>query len=530
MNSFYYYIGNAAICLICIFALLKTTNGSNTIFKSDNLFMAGICFFLLIAKLSPFHAGMLNIDESIMLCGGRTLAFDPRAWISVDPTTSGPLNFLPAMIVTKVLDWGSYGELRLFYVLAFQIPTILILFYTFRKISNSYFARLAIIPLVLTLGFFYFTDLIHASSENFPMLFMAILLSIVLRLSFNFKISKWNLIIAGTACAASFYVKLQVTPIFLYLTGACFILLFFIRNEKKDSLIFIFSFAATQLAALAIIWLYGGFYDFVQSYLIGNLRYTTANLFTADTVKTFLKSGIRSLLPILSFALLLIGIVRNVVKKPLTLIDLLYHAGFILTILITVYSIMKPGRYYLHYITLVIVPLYSYLVWLLLKYGWTPGRFLIPAASVVIALIFYVNVKNADRAVENEKQHLDDIINPKLVNNLLANRKPEDRIAVWGWGSYYVHAGRLLMGTRDVHFDFQTSYQSDLGQYYRDRYLADLEKNNPRWFLDLSLPGGLLTNESCELKHYPQIDNFVKQHYQEVYRSGFEVLYEQKTK
>ncbi|WP_254411062.1 hypothetical protein [Dyadobacter diqingensis] len=527
MNLNYYLIGNAGLCFLCIIVLFKTVAGKrNPLQQNDGWFLSGIVFFLMVTKLFSYKAGMLNIDESIMMTGGRTLGYDPRPWISLDPTTSGPLNFLPSLILLKTADWASYGELRIFYTLIFQIPSILLLFFTIRKIAGANTARITIIPLVLTFSFFHYADLIHASSEHLPLLFLAIVISVLLRISLENEVGKLELIVAGIACAASFYAKLQVTPIFLFLAGACFIVLILIKGKPREAFIFLSGFILTHALALIAIWIYGGFDDFIQSYIVGNLRYTTVNAFNPEMFKTFLKSSIRSLLPLLVFSLVLPGLFLSKIKNNLKPVDLIYHAGFLATLVITAYCIAKPGRYFLHYTLLLVVPLYGYIIWLLLKYNWQPGRLIPPLFSLAIAFIFYVNAKNVVRTLANEKQHLNDIIDQKLVDRIYSNRLPGDRMAVWGWGSYYNHATRMIMGTRDVHFDFQTTYKSDLGKYYQRRYLADLETNMPKYFLDLSLPGGLMTNESCQLTQYPEINQFVKKNYREVYRSGFEVLYQ----
>lgn len=530
MNLLYYLAGNAGLCLLCLLVLFNPIAGKKGVLQSnDGWFLGLLIFCLIVIRLFAFQAGMLNIDESIMLSGGRTLGYDPRAWISLDTTTSGPLNFLPALLLLKVADGGSYGELRMLYALIFQIPTILILFFTLRRIGGRDKARIAIIPLVLTFGFFYYTDLLHASSEHFPLLFFAIVISVLLRITLDFDVKNWQLILAGLACAASFYAKLQVTPVFFFLAGACFILLILVKKKPKQAFIFLSGFVCTHVLALITIWLYGGFPDFIQSYIVGNMRYTTVNAFNPEIFTTFLKSAIRSLLPILAFGLVLPGLFFYKIKNNLKPVDLLYHAGFLTTIAITVYCIAKPGRYFLHYILLVVVPLYGYMIWLLLKYNWHPGRYTPALFSLAITAVFYINAKNAAKTLANEKQPLNDIIDQKLVKRIKFNSVPGDRMAVWGWGSYYNHAARMIMGTRDVHFDFQTTYQSDLGKYYRERYLADLKMNRPKYFLDLSLPGGLMTTAKCELIQYPEINDFVKKHYREVYRSGFEVLYQNNT-
>jgi hypothetical protein len=527
MNLNYYLIGNAGLCLLCILVLFNSASSKTKPWQqNDGWFLGGLIFFLIITRLFAFKAGMLNIDESIMLSGGRTLGHDPRPWISLDTTTSGPLNFLPALLMLKVADWTSYGELRIFYTLIFQIPAILILYFTLRKAGGRYLARIAIIPLVLTFSFFHYADLIHASSEHFPLLLFAIIFGVLLRIALDQGVNNWQLIVAGFACAASFYAKLQVTPVFLFLAGACFFLLMLVKKKPKEVLIFLSGFVCTHIVALMTIWLYGGFPDFIQSYIIGNMRYTTVNAFNPEIFKTFLKSSIRSFLPILAFGLVVPGLFFFKIKNNFKSIDLLYHAGFLATIAITLYCIAKPGRYFLHYTLLLIIPLYGYIIWLLLKYKWQPGPYITPAFSLAIVCIFYLNANNAAKILVNEKQQLNDIIDQKLVTRINANRLPDDRMAVWGWGSYYNHAGRMLMGTRDVHFDFQTTYTFDLGQYYQERYLSDLKMNRPKYFLDLSLPGGLMTSEQCQLVHYPEINQFVKNNYREVYRSGFEILYQ----
>ena len=199
------------------------------------------------------------------------------------------------------------------------------------------------------------------------MLLLAIVISVLLAIACHIEVSKGQLTIAGIACAVSFYAKLQVTPIFLFLAGACFILLILVKRKPKEAFIFLSGCIFTHALALFTIWLYGGFDDFVQSYIIGNLRYTTVNTFSPELFKTFLKSSIRSLLPLLAFGLVLPGLFFSKIKCTLKRIDLVYHAGFLATIVITAYCIVKPGRYFLHYILLLVVPLYGYTIWLLIK-------------------------------------------------------------------------------------------------------------------------------------------------------------------
>ncbi|GGC12800.1 hypothetical protein GCM10011325_44570 [Dyadobacter sediminis] len=122
------------------------------------------------------------------------------------------------------------------------------------------------------------------------------------------------------------------------------------------------------------------------------------------------------------------------------------------------------------------------------------------------------------------------VSNKEILDFLIAYGKPSDRMAVWGWGSQYIHEARLLMGTRDVHFDFQTSYLGPIGDYYKDRFLIDLKQNRPKWLLDISSTKEFGGSEKSRLENFYPIHAFVCKNYEIVYSNSTATLYRYRLK
>ncbi|QRR01301.1 hypothetical protein [Dyadobacter sandarakinus] len=528
MILFYFLAGSAGLCLVSFLSLFKSLRGvTNPLYNNDVLFLVGISTCLIITKICFFNAGMMNVDESIMLSAGRTFGSDLRPWMSVDPTTSGPLNFIPAMLLLRLTDAASYGELRIIYVLAFQIPAIWVFFFTFRRVSDAFTARLLIMPLVLTLGLFYYHDLIHASSEHMPMFFMSCVFCVLILIGAN-QVRPWQLVLAAVLCAASFYTKLQVTPIFFCMGALCFLLLVSRKAHCRNAVLFASCFILANVAALSLICIYGGFDDFFQSYIVGNFSYAGTIPLALTPAVDFLKHSIIGMLPLLAMGVWVSLLFLQHVGRPYPQqrSGFLFFLGLVTILLISGYCVVKPGRFFLHYSLLLVIPLYGLIAWTALRSVREPlcKQLLVP--GLAIALLWGFDAVKASKVIR-EWNNLR-VVNKEVIDRLQAARQPADRMAVWGWGSPYLHASGMLMGTRDVHNDFQISFTGASGTYYRQRFLSDLEINHPRWFLDISLEDRPDTPKVHSLQDFMEIQQFVTQYYSEVYRTGTEVLYRHK--
>ena len=158
------------------------------------------------------------------------------------------------------------------------------------------------------------------------------------------------------------------------------------------------------------------------------------------------------------------------------------------------------------------------------KSSWFSGRYTTAVAGALIALLFIDNTISASKVLNNSWV-FPSVISQEMMAFLKASHAENDRMAVWGWGSNYNHESKMIMGTRDVHFGFQTGFRLPERNYYLSRYLYDLKINKPRWFLDISAPGGMLTTDKSLLIYFPVISDFVEKNYTRVYRNKFEVLY-----
>jgi hypothetical protein len=593
LNFTLYTIGSAGIACLCIFSLFKTIlKKPNPLFYNDKLYFTAASLFLILNKLCFLDAGMINFDEPLLLSAGRTLGTEPWPWISVDTTTSGPLNFLPSLLLLKIIPWASYGELRILYVLICVIPSIGLLFFTIRKVTDAFYARVAIIPLLLTFVFFNEHDLVHASSEHIPLVIYSFIICTIILITKDFVIPSWQLFVAGFLGGASFFSKIQMTPVIYFVLFLCFVLLYFVKNRRRDAWLLVAGFIFCNIGAILVTFSYGGFPDFVQSYIKGNLHYTSRTLYVWEAAVEFTPLALHSILPLLLFAGTVLTLLIIKLVKKLTSRDVLYHAltiglvlivllyglkrswhhlpgiitqigianlimylailtvlvliialrfiyrsnvsdicmyvGLTLTVMITAYCISKPGRFYLHYVMLMVLPLYAATIWVLTRNVKKIPPKVAVILSICVAILFAQNFFNSYHTLNDSwvsKKHTD----PQIISYFINNKLPGDRLAVWGWGSDYNHEARLLMGTRDVHFDFQTtSTKPEFSRYYQTRYLADLQKNKPRWLLDLSSPGGILTYEQLMLVHFKEINSYVQAHYRQIYRNEFRILYERK--
>ena len=133
-----------------------------------------VLFLFVLAWRWPFLAvaGDYNPDESQQIAGALTLAHDPVFWRSVDGNTSGPLNFyvlVPLRWVGLPLDYFTARLAGLCFV-AGALACCL------RALAERFGRAAAWLGVVAAAAFFATTtstDLIHYSTEHFPLLVAA---------------------------------------------------------------------------------------------------------------------------------------------------------------------------------------------------------------------------------------------------------------------------------------------------------------------------------------------------------------------
>jgi hypothetical protein len=167
-------------------------------------------------------------------------------------------------------------------------------------------------------------------------------------------------------------------------------------------------------------------------------------------------------------------------------------------VLITLGSIASPGRPFLHYWQLFVLPASCLLGAMTARLLSTPapggrksGPWLVVlcAAGLLGSLLLHRAV--IPNAFIRDLVHYRENPRTRLAERVAAHARPGDSIAIWGWtNEVYVETG-LLQATRDPHVGVLLE-PGPLQPYFRERYLADFLLAKPALFLDSVGPASLI--------------------------------------
>jgi hypothetical protein len=96
-----------------------------------------------------------------------------------------------------------------------------------------------------------------------------------------------------------------------------------------------------------------------------------------------------------------------------------------------------------------------------------------------------------------------------------SHRQPGDRLAVWGWHNQIYVETALPQATRESHSTRQLWESSQRDTYYRPRYMEDLNRNEPAFFVDAVGPGAFYFNDRDEFGHelFEELRSYIAAHY-----------------
>ncbi len=477
-----------------------------------------------------FNPREYNPDESQLIAGAITLTHDPVFWRSVDGTTSGPLNFyalLPthwlgvpqdyfnARLTGLLLVWGS-------------------LWCGYWIVRSAYGASVGVLGLLPGLAFYAVTtdrDFLHYSSEHVS-IFLLMLAAVLLRqtdLSSRPGVRRprgcW--LAAGFCLGLLPWAKLQSIPPMLVLAAWATALAWWradcsweVRRRDFFSIV-----AVALLPSLAValgLTVFGQWYHFYNSYILNNINYVgrgfeipgivrhmwqicaltyTFNVFPIGPVCIILGAG---------GALLF----RHRWPQPV------FGVGAALTVL-AFSAALAPRQAYPHYLLFTVLPL----TW------WSAaalGELLALAGTkrqrAVLSTIFlFVSVGGLAIArarlpvpamygqfAESWRKPYEE--EARIIRQL---SRPGDTLAVWGWDcQIYVQCG-LAQATREAHSTRQLWDSPQIDTYYRPRYMADLEKNQPAFFYDAVGIDAFFFQDRARYANetYPPLRDYVFAHY-----------------
>ena len=493
-----------------------------------------VIFFMLCAGRWPtwFVPRQFNEDESLLIAGAMTLRHDPVFFRAVDGGTAGPLDFYALLPIGWLHGADDFASAR-FTAMVLVGLALVFAHQSLSRLINSQTARVATFGAVYMESFTLSPDLLHYSTELVSVVLLSFALFAGIR-RFSLKESiRWN-IAGGLALGLVPFAKLQAAPIGLLL-GVIWIVCEIRLSERSDRRVCI-TLAALCGSALipltlcsVMLAVTGEWKNAVIPYILHNLEYTNSvyifapgltklqtlvalfqvastpgNLFAAWTVGSA------------TWLLLAFAFARTP-SKQYQIVTLVVAVMLVVSTL----CILATHRPFLHYAQLVVIPgtlLFGLAIGLSFfdnekrPFHWHCG-ILCGTLLCSVGPSIYERAENSFNyfgTLEALRTHPQGIVAAEISKYTTIG----EPLAVWGWLSRcYVETG-LRQATRNcasVHEIEPGKYRD----YYRRRYLADLQSSFPPVFVDAVGSENFYFNDRSQAhdQSFPELADFVKLHY-----------------
>ncbi|HWA34066.1 MAG TPA: hypothetical protein VG737_08055, partial [Cyclobacteriaceae bacterium] len=333
------------------------------------------------------------------------------------------------------------------------------------------------------------------------------------------------------------FAKLQGTPVAL-LMGLIAVIFLFIKRGPKSALTLTGISLLPSAVILGSVLLYGGFQDFLRSYVFSNFGYMTA--VSTKSVKEYYDLFIQIIYTRQELAFLFtyalstasVGLVMMIILIRHVPVESLALAAFSILLLVTsAVCVVMPGRNFGHYLLLFVFPAVIAMACI----GWAcvqairdgePGdhSHLMPYLKGLLAFVFiaapcyyFITLFSYHPDfTERAKARYDEYI-PARNKAIILNRyfTPGRKMAVWGWGTELWSSTDYLMGTRDGTCFFQLTPGKNQ-DFYLQRYIGDLERNKTEVFIDAVAPGFAFYEDRSVwgFEQYPLVRNYILRNYE----------------
>lgn len=457
----------------------------------------------------------INLDEAQTFAQAMRFCAHPVPWRDVDGNTSGPLTSMLLSLPLRLGAPAAWPTARVV-LWAANCLTLVFLYLGLRVFGTRAEAQFVLTPVILFYAFALDPNFAHYSNETLPVLLISAGFFILAREWNASRPSRTGLYFLGLIAGSLPFTKLQAGPLgfFLFATGLTCVIARHRgagpRGKVCWSEVGVLCLGAATTSVLLLGWVAaaGAIHDFWISYILQSRAYTEkisaagrmANLrylFTAD-------SDFRPyfLCAILACAVLLGAFFTR--KAGLSR-RLFWPLMFVLADgALTVICILMAGQAFLHYL-LLLVPVMAVFIGLvffagkqLLNCGEGPGPervarlprwFLVTSVLVFIPQALHSVQYVRDIAAVYPQSPAENI--SAVADCVRPATQPGDALAIWGWmPSYYVETG-LIPATRDAVSDFAIT-AGPYRDYFRARFLADLERSRPAFIIDAVSDGAFL--------------------------------------
>lgn len=473
----------------------------------------------------------LNPDESQLLAGALTLAHDPVFWRSVDGTTSGPLNFY---VLTPLAWFGwpfDYFTGRLAALMMVWIGLVS-LRRGLEAILSPAAAACAAMPAV---AFFATTtegDFLHHSSEHLTLALLPLAAALILRASADRGVGRWSLPLAAGVAGLLPWSKLQAAPLGAVLVlWAAAVAARHSRPAARRVGAVLAAGAAPSLCFLLLAAGTGQWNAMWLGYLLQNFTYIEqARDFVTTIAGLWQRAGETGQFPLfvaLQATIIAAGLADSRRQGRSVGAD----AGWLAVLTVVAFvAVLVPRRDFLHYLLLPVFPLA-----LLGGAAWrgvasagsaSAARPWVMGAAGILAVVAAWRTNEGTPPIFG--QFLDHWRRPCFADGAVLRElaRPGERLAIWGWSPRtHVESG-LPQATRDAHTVWMIE-ENPRRVVYRQRFLADIQRARPEYFLDATGPGAFVFDRRDRHAHetFPELAEWVARDYSLLGDWGFARLY-----
>ena len=184
-------------------------------------------------------------------------------------------------------------------------------------------------------------------------------------------------------------------------------------------------------------------------------------------------------------------------------------------LLASLYAATKSGNDFVHYLNLCIYP-FGLAGALFINKSFKNQQFsnlialfiLLPFASAFGYKILKHQPLNTYISTADHRVPVSNV--SKLIGQHATSK---DRLVVWGWMCRYHVETQMPQGTAENHSE-RCIYPHPMREKYYQRYLADLEHNRPKVFVD-AVPNSLWLNDRATQAHeaFPELNEFISKNY-----------------
>jgi hypothetical protein len=535
-------------CVVLVSGLLVVLSALTAMFGPPRLrrwnrpaVFGGLLALALFAFRWPVlfdNAQDSNPDESQMIAGAIVLTSSPVFWQSVDGTTHGPLVQWPLAALGAAGVRLDYTNTRIFSAVLMWV-VIVCTWLTLRVIFEDGLARILVVPAAFFVICAHFFDFVQYSSEHVSMAVLAVATWLLVDEAIApVKIRSWRLGLVGLLLGSLPFAKLQSVPLGVWV-GAAGIVLVLIQSvipwpARWRRVAWLVGGALTfPLAILVMIVGNGIWRDFWDAYIAGNLMYANtyqANWLMAPYALFELAGRADSFPPFLLPMLWLTFAGMWMRGDRWTSAERRFLVFSFGGLFVAIYAVLSPNRPYTHYLQLLIAPL-TLAAGAIFGSGfrnvtdaahrwsrstWLPGAKFLVLVFLFFGLVFQVRYCLVHPVVQLGRYTLTHgkIHRSPVAVALTKLTTPADTFALWGWEPRYFVETNRRHATREAHSALQI-YDSDMRKFYRERYLADLERSQPAYFVDAVGPGnfGFQNRSTYAHESFATLSDYIATHY-----------------